>query len=145
MKHFIKAPPPGLFPLGNFLGLKICRIIFPCFWFFRATFKEQYTEQWHALDKIAERIRDLGFMTPGSQGEYARLSSLDDGPELEGASDWRALVKTLLQDNEGICVTASAALDKAAQIGDEPTADLMAQRLQIHQKYAWILRSLLQG
>lgn len=117
----------------------------PMFHSLHAMFEEQYTEQWKALDEIAERIRALGFFAPGSQGEYARLSSLDDGPGSEDSSDWRALVRALLEDNEGFCTTASAALDKAAQAGDEPTVDLLTQRLQVHQKNAWMLRSLLQG
>lgn len=116
----------------------------PMFHSLHAMFEEQYTEQWQALDEIAERIRALGFFAPGSQGEYAKLSSLDDGPNSEDTPGWRTLVKAILKDNEGFCSTASAALGRAAEAGDEPTVDLMTQRLQVHQKNAWMLRSLLQ-
>lgn len=107
-------------------------------------FQEQYTEQWKALDEIAERIRALGHFAPGSYAQYSRLASLRED-NIEYPADWREVVKVILADNESFCATASAALDMATQVGDEPTVDLMTQRLHEHQKSAWILRSLLQG
>jgi starvation-inducible DNA-binding protein len=107
-------------------------------------FENQYTEQWGALDDIAERIRALGFNAPGSYAEFIRMTSLPEEPGLTDTVDWREMVRQLVVGNEGVCRTARTVLQRADAAGDDPTVDLMTQRLQTHEKYAWMLRSLLQ-
>ena len=106
-------------------------------------FETQYNEQWTALDEIAERIRALGFNAPGSYGEFARLSSIAEEP-LGDTADWREMVRQLTVGNEAVCRTARKVLKGADDAGDDPSVDLLTQRLQTHEKYAWMLRSLLQ-
>ena len=107
-------------------------------------FETQYTEQWGALDDVAERIRALGFNAPGSYAEFIRLTSLPEEPGLTNTVDWREMVRQLVVGNEAVCRTARTVLSRADDAGDDPTVDLMTQRLQTHEKYAWMLRSLLQ-
>lgn len=107
-------------------------------------FEEQYTEQWQALDDIAERIRALGYNAPGSYSEYIRLSSIAEEPGADVAPDWKEMVAQLVAGNEAVCRTARSVLEAADDGGDSPTDDLATQRLQTHEKYAWMLRSLLQ-
>lgn len=107
-------------------------------------FEGQYTEQWNALDDVAERIRALGFNAPGSYAEFIRLSSIKEEPGLTEAPDWREMVRQLVVGNEAVCRSARKVLDVADDADDEPTEDLMTQRLQVHEKNAWMLRSLLQ-
>ena len=116
----------------------------PMFNALHVMFEAQYTEQWGALDEIAERIRALGFNAPGSYAEFIRLSSITEEPGLEDAADWREMVRQLVVGNEAVCRTARRVLDTAEKGNDDPTVDLMTQRLQTHEKYAWMLRSLLQ-
>ncbi|WP_240099888.1 Dps family protein [Thermomonas flagellata] len=107
-------------------------------------FETQYTEQWNALDDIAERMRALGYNAPGSYAEFMRLGSIKEEPGLEDAADWKEMVRQLVAGNEAVCRTARQVLKTADDAGDDPTVDLMTQRLQTHEKYAWMLRSLLQ-
>jgi starvation-inducible DNA-binding protein len=107
-------------------------------------FEAQYNEQWTALDETAERIRALGFNAPGSYAEFIRLTSLSEEPGLTEAPDWREMVRQLVVGNEAVARTARRVLKLADDAGDDPTVDLMTQRLQTHEKYAWMLRSLLQ-
>jgi starvation-inducible DNA-binding protein len=107
-------------------------------------FETQYTEQWGALDEVAERIRALGFNTPGSYAEFIRLTSIREEQGADGVPDWKGMVQQLVSGNEAVCRTARAVLKTADDAGDDPTVDLMTQRLQTHEKYAWMLRSLLQ-
>jgi len=107
-------------------------------------FEGQYTEQWTALDAIAERIRALGFNAPGSYAEFSGLSSIAEEPGLGDTADWREMVRQLTVGNEAVCRTARDVLRIADQAGDDPSVDLLTQRLQAHEKYAWMLRSLLQ-
>ena len=107
-------------------------------------FELQYTEQWTALDEIAERTRALGFNAPGSYAEFIRLTSLPEEPGLTEAADWREMVRQLTVGNEAVARTARKVLKIADDASDDPTVDLMTQRLQTHEKYAWMLRSLLQ-
>jgi starvation-inducible DNA-binding protein len=107
-------------------------------------FETQYTEQWTALDEIAERIRALGFNAPGSYREFVALTSIAEEPGLSDSADWREMVRQLVVGNEAVCRTARAALELADKADDAPSEDLLTQRLQIHEKYAWMLRSLLQ-
>ena len=107
-------------------------------------FETQYTEQWTALDEIAERIRALGYNAPGSYAEFVKLGSIAEEPGLGDTADWREMVRQLTVGNEAVCRTARKALKVADDAGDDPSVDLLTQRLQTHEKYAWMLRSLLQ-
>jgi len=106
-------------------------------------FMQQYSEQWTALDEIAERIRALGFNAPGSYAEFAKLSSIKEQAG-SSAPGWHVMVQQLVEGNEAVCRTARAVLDIADEADDAPTEDLLTQRLNIHEKNAWMLRSLLQ-
>jgi starvation-inducible DNA-binding protein len=114
----------------------------PMFNTLHTMFELQYTEQWTALDAVAERIRALGYRAPGSYAEFARLSSIEEGAAIED-SDWREMVRQLVLGNEAVCRTARNVLKTAEKGGDDPSVDLMTQRLNIHEKNAWMLRSLL--
>ena len=116
----------------------------PMFNALHVMFEGQYTEEWTALDDIAERTRALGFNAPGSYAEFIRLTSLPEEPGLTEAADWREMVRQLVVGNEAVCRTARKVLSIADDAGDDPTVDLLTQRLNIHEKNAWMLRSLLQ-
>ena len=116
----------------------------PMFNTLHTMFETQYTEQWTALDEIAERIRALGFNAPGSYAEFIELSSIPEEPGLTDTADWREMVRQLVAGNEAVCRTARTVLDIADDADDAPTEDLLTQRLQTHEKYAWMLRSLLE-
>jgi starvation-inducible DNA-binding protein len=103
-------------------------------------FMEQYTELWNALDAIAERIRSLGYPAPGTNSQFARLTSID---ETEGVPEALDMVRLLVAGHEAVARTARATFPAAEKGGDESTADLLTQRLQVHEKTAWMLRSLL--
>ena len=104
-------------------------------------FMTQYTESWNALDSIAERIRALGHYAPGTYREYAKLSSIAEPDSVPEALE---MVRLLVSANESVAKTARAAFEKADAANDQPTADLLTQRLDVHEKNAWMLRSLLQ-
>lgn len=104
-------------------------------------FMTQYTEEWQALDNIAERIRALGHYAPGTYAEYTKLSSIAEPSSVPNAEE---MIQLLVRGNEAVAKTARAAFKKADDVGDQPTADLLTQRLDIHEKNAWMLRSLLQ-
>ena len=116
----------------------------PMFNSLHVMFEGQYTEQWTALDEIAERIRALGFNAPGSYREFVGLTSIPEEPGLTDSADWREMVRQLVVGNEAVCRTARKVLDIADDADDAPTEDLLTHRLQTHEKYAWMLRSLLQ-
>jgi starvation-inducible DNA-binding protein len=103
-------------------------------------FMEQYTELWNALDAIAERIRSLGYPAPGTNSEFAKLTSIDETP---GVPDAMEMVRLLVVGHEAVARTARAVFPAVDKASDESTADLLTQRLQIHEKTAWMLRSLL--
>ena len=113
----------------------------PLFNTLHAMFMTQYTEQWQALDSIAERIRALGHYSPGTYAEYARLSSIAEPSDVPVAE---SMIQLLLKGNEAVAKTARTALKKADDVNDQPTVDLLTQRLDVHEKNAWMLRSLLQ-
>lgn len=115
----------------------------PMFNSLHAMFQEQYTEQWNALDEVAERIRALGYNAPGSYREFIELTSIPEEPGLGDSADWREMVRQLVAGNEAVCRTARKVLGTADAAGDDPSVDLLTQRLQTHEKYAWMLRSLL--
>ena len=104
-------------------------------------FMTQYTEEWTALDSIAERIRALGHYAPGTYREYSKLSSI---AEPETVPEALEMVRLLVSGNESVAKTARSAFEKADAANDQPTADLLTQRLDVHEKNAWMLRSLLQ-
>lgn len=104
-------------------------------------FEVQYTELSEAVDLIAERIRALGFHAPGSYKEFEKLTSLK---QPENVPDAESMIQLLLNNHEGVAKTARAVVPLADKASDEPTLDLLTQRLQIHEKTAWMLRSLLE-
>jgi starvation-inducible DNA-binding protein len=103
-------------------------------------FEQHYTELAMAVDEIAERIRALGIKAPGSYSAYAELTSIDEASGEESAEQ---MIRQLVFGQEAVVRTARSALKPAAAAGDEPTADLLTQRMQIHEKNAWMLRSML--
>lgn len=103
-------------------------------------FETQYTEMWSATDLIAERIRSLGAFAPGSYQAYARLATVS---EADGVPDAMTMIAQLVEGHEAVIRTARAILPAAQAADDEATADLVTQRLQVHEKTAWMLRSLL--
>lgn len=105
-------------------------------------FMLQYTELWNAVDPIAERIRSLGHPAPGSYQQFAALASLPDAPSQ--APKALEMVRILVQGHEAVARTARGLFPTVDQAGDEPTADLLTQRLAVHEQTAWMLRSLLE-
>lgn len=113
----------------------------PMFNTLHTMFMGQYTELWNSLDIIAERIRALGHFAPGTYREYATLSSIQEPESVPEAMD---MVAMLVKGNEAVAKTARKAFGSADAANDQPTADLLTQRLDVHEKAAWMLRSLLQ-
>ncbi len=112
----------------------------PMFQTLHLMFEGQYNELALAVDAIAERIRALGFPAPGTYKEYSKLTSI---PEAEGVPKAEHMIRELVEGQEAVVRTARSVFPVADQANDEPTADLLTQRLQIHEKTAWMLRSLL--
>lgn len=112
----------------------------PMFTTLHQMFMTQYNELWLALDTIAERIRALDYPAPGSYAALARLSSIKDVEHVPDAMD---MVSILIQGHEAVVRTARALFPAVEIAGDEVTADLLTQRLQIHEKTSWMLRVLL--
>src|SRR5690606_28180641 len=107
-----------------------------------AMFMAQYTELWNAVDPIAERIRALGHPAPGSYAQFGKLSSLKDAPaEPPKAME---MVAMLAAGHEAVARTARSIFPLVDKANDQPTADLLTQRLDVHEKTAWMLRSLLE-
>lgn len=104
-------------------------------------FMTQYTEQWGALDLIAERIRALGFPAPGTYKEFSKLASIK---EIEGVPKATDMIRHLVSAQEATARTARHLFDVVSEANDQPTADLLTQRLEVHEKTAWMLRSLLE-
>ena len=113
----------------------------PMFNTLHVMFMEQYTELWNALDMIAERIRALGVVAPGSFKEFAKLTVIK---ESEGTLSATEMIEQLVAGQEAVTKTARSMFPIVDKAGDEPTADLLTQRMQIHEKNAWMLRSLLE-
>lgn len=103
-------------------------------------FEIEYNELWTAADVIAERIRALDVYAPGSYTQFAKLTSI---PEETGIPDWKGMVQQLVDGHETAARTARATFKAADKADDQPTADLATQRMQEHEKTAWMLRSLL--
>ncbi|MBI3187258.1 MAG: DNA starvation/stationary phase protection protein [Gammaproteobacteria bacterium] len=103
-------------------------------------FMGQYTEQWNALDMIAERIRALGYPAPGTYKEFVKLAIIE---EVEGTPKALEMVQYLVKAQEATARTARSIFPVVEKANDQPTADLLTQRLDVHEKTAWMLRSLL--
>lgn len=112
----------------------------PMFQTLHTMFETQYTELADAVDIIAERIRALGFPAPGTYSEFVELSSISEAKGVPAAED---MIKSLVEGQETVVRTARTVFPAADGAHDEPTADLLTQRMQIHEKTAWMLRSLL--
>ncbi len=103
-------------------------------------FEQQYNELALAVDLIAERIRALGFPAPGSYRQFADLTSLEEETGVPSAEE---MIRQLVKDQEAVVRTARSIFPLVDKAHDEPTADLLTQRMQVHEKTAWMLRSLL--
>ncbi|MFW2382023.1 MAG: Dps family protein [Acidimicrobiales bacterium] len=103
-------------------------------------FETQYNELWMAVDLLAERIRSLGEFSPGSYKEFADLTSIEDAKGVPSAEE---MIADLVAGHEACARTARSVFPVADQGNDESTADLLTQRLQVHEKTAWMLRSMI--
>ncbi|NJO51297.1 MAG: DNA starvation/stationary phase protection protein [Leptolyngbyaceae cyanobacterium RM2_2_4] len=113
----------------------------PMFQTLHTMFEAQYTELATAVDDVAERIRSLGFPAPATYSEFAQLSSI---AETTGVPKAEEMIALLVEGNEAVVKTARSAFPAAERAGDESTADLLTERMRLHEKTAWMLRSLLQ-
>ena len=112
----------------------------PMFQTLHTMFMDQYTESWNAIDPIAERIRALGHYAPGTYRQYIKLATVK---ETDGVPKAEQMVRDLISGQETVARTARSVLPLADKANDQPTLDLLTQRLDIHEKNAWMLRSLL--
>lgn len=112
----------------------------PMFQTLHLMFMGQYTEMWNALDIIAERIRALGHYAPGTYSEFIRLSSISESKAIPKANK---MIEELIQGHEAVIKTARSIFDSAENAKDQTTMDVLTQRLDVHEKTAWMLRSLL--
>jgi len=115
-------------------------VVGPMFNTLHLMFETQYNELALAVDLIAERIRALGVRAPGSYREFAALSSITEDDDLPDAEE---MIRRLVIGQETVARTARSIFPVAESASDEPTADLLTQRLQVHEKTAWMLRSML--
>jgi starvation-inducible DNA-binding protein len=113
----------------------------PMFSTLHLMFEQQYTELATAVDLIAERIRALGHPAPGSYTQYGKLSSVKEETGVPGATE---MIRQLVAGQETVVKTSRKAFTVADKANDQPTADLLTQRMEIHEKNAWMLRSLLE-
>lgn len=113
----------------------------PMFNTLHVMFMQQYTEQWNALDLIAERIRALDFPAPGTYKEFIKLASIK---EVDGVPKAIDMIRHLITAQEATARTARQLFSVVSKANDQPTADLLTQRLDVHEKTAWMLRSLLE-
>lgn len=114
----------------------------PMFATLHTMFETHYTELATAVDVIAERIRALGFPAPGSYKQFSELTSITEVTDVPNAMD---MVKDLVKSHEILVKTARSVFPLADEASDEATADLLTQRIDIHEKTAWMLRSLTEG
>lgn len=112
----------------------------PMFQTLHLMFETHYNELALAVDLIAERIRALGFPAPGTYGEFSKLSSIPEEPGVPAAQD---MIRKLVQGHETVVRTARSMWSAAEKAQDQPSLDLLTQRMQVHEKTAWMLRSLL--
>lgn len=113
----------------------------PMFQTLHLMFETQYNELALAVDLIAERIRALDSPAPGTYAQFLQLSSIKEPKGVPGAQE---MIAQLMHDQEAVVRTARGFFDTADQAGDAPTVDLLTQRMQVHEKTAWMLRSLLE-
>ena len=113
----------------------------PMFQTLHLMFMDQYNEQWVAVDLIAERIRALGYPAPGGYGAFSKLTSIK---EAEGIPKAKEMIRQLVEGQEAVIRTARTVFPVAEKANDQPTLDLLTQRMHIHEKNAWMLRSLLE-
>ena len=111
----------------------------PMFQTLHLMFETQYNELWLAVDLVAERIRALGFPAPGTYRQFAELSAIKDDAGIPKADD---MIRKLVEGHETVARTARQVFKVAESANDQPTCDLLTQRMQIHEKTAWMLRSL---
>lgn len=114
----------------------------PMFQTLHLMFMDMYNEQWLAVDLIAERIRALGFPAPGSYAQFAKLTCIQDSDGVPNATN---MLRELIAGQESVVRTARAMFPLVEETNDQPTADVLTQRMQIHEKNAWMLRSLLEA
>ena len=115
-------------------------VVGPMFNTLHLMFEDQYTELAVAVDDIAERIRALGETAPGSYREFAQLSSVSEETDRPDASE---MIRRLVEGQEAVVRTARSVFGATERAGDEASADLLTQRMQVHEKTAWMLRSML--
>ncbi|WP_049722286.1 Dps family protein [Gilvimarinus polysaccharolyticus] len=113
----------------------------PMFQTLHLMFETQYTELAIAVDDIAERIRSLGYPAPGTYKQYSELSSIK---EQEGIPTAKEMISLLVEGQEAVVKTARSLYPLVDKARDEATGDLLTQRIQLHEKTAWMLRSLLE-
>lgn len=113
----------------------------PMFQTLHTMFMTLYNEQWLAVDLIAERIRALGELAPGSYNQFAELTSITP---TNGTPNAKEMIRDLMEGQATVVRTARALFTVAEKANDQPTCDLLTQRMQTHEKYAWMLRSLLE-
>jgi starvation-inducible DNA-binding protein len=113
----------------------------PMFQTLHIMFMTQYNETWMAVDLVAERIRALGYPAPGSYKEFAALTSIK---ESSGVPNAKEMIRQLVDGQETVVRTAREVLPFAEKAGDQPTVDLLSARMEVHEKNAWMLRSLLE-
>ncbi|WP_196785491.1 Dps family protein [Massilia aquatica] len=113
----------------------------PMFQTLHTMFMTLYNEQWLAVDLIAERIRALGELAPGSYKQFAELTSITP---TSGTPNAKEMIRDLMEGQATVVRTARALFSVAEKANDQPTCDLLTQRMQTHEKYAWMLRSLLE-
>ena len=114
----------------------------PMFTTLHTLFEQHYTELSTAVDEIAERIRALGVAAPGSYRQFSELSSISEETGVPGAEE---MIRQLVRGQEAVVKTARSIFPVVESANDEPSADLLTQRMQIHEKNAWMLRSLLKS
>ena len=117
-------------------------VVGPMFQTLHLMFEQHYTELWAAVDLIAERIRSLGSLAPGTYSEFSELSSIQ---ETRGALEAEAMIRALIEGHQAVIRTARSIFPVVEKAQDQVTMDLLTQRMQIHEKTAWMLRSLLQS
>jgi starvation-inducible DNA-binding protein len=105
-----------------------------------AMFMQEYTELWNAVDLIAERIRALGHFAPGSYAQFSKLTSIKEAEKVPNAKE---MLKQLVAGHEAVARTARTVFPTAEAANDQPSIDLLTQRLDVHEKTAWMLRSML--
>ncbi len=114
----------------------------PMFNSLHTMFEQQYTELWNAIDPIAERIRSLGHVAPGSYTQYAQLTSLPDAPQTPPTA--MNMIQILASGHEATARTARSLYPLTDTAKDEATADMLTQRIAVHEQTAWMLRSMLE-